>query len=143
MIQVLAIEDNSNDRKVLEKALKHSSIASLINVTFYTQVEDVKNINSYDIVITDLRLGKTNGAETIEAIRALTNAPIIIISGSYLSKENERAMLIAAANKSSCRYIQKGDNWTTKIGGYIRDVLRESFYHKTALHCALMIKNEQ
>jgi len=140
MIQVLAIEDNENDRKVLNKALKASNISHLIRVDFYTQVEDVKNFEIYDVVITDLQLGKTNGAETVEAIRFKTTAPIIIISGSYLSKENERAMLFSATCKSSCRYFRKGDHWTAKIGEAIRDVLRESFYHKTALHCASMIK---
>lgn len=140
MIRVLAIEDNDNDRKVLSKALRQSNVSHLLKVDFITQVEDARSFEIYDVIITDLKLGKTNGAETVEAIRAKTTAPIIIISGSYLSKENERAMLFAAACKSSCRYFRKGDHWTAKIGEAIRDVLRESFYHKTALHCASMIK---
>lgn len=142
MIKVLAIEDSETDRQVLKKALENCSLSSRLIIKYVYDVDDESNINYYDLIITDLKLNKTQGAETVEKIREKTNAPILIISGSYLSKENEMAMLAAAVNKSTCRYVRKGTSWTTKIGDYIKDMLLENIYKQQAMHYINIITHE-
>lgn len=128
-MKILAIEDNPTDRLVLKKAIesanrqkKFQSEAEIFFVSTMHDALEMLSAQEFDVIVSDLRLPDSEGLKTIEAIRASTKKPLIIISGSYLKDVMRKAL-----EGGVSRYIMKGQSWTTEIAKTINKVIREDY----------------
>jgi CheY-like chemotaxis protein len=128
-MKILAIEDNPVDRKVLKKAIESANrgkkFDTEVDLFFASNMHDALEMlaaQEFDVIVSDLRLPDSQGLKTIEAIRAATKKPLIIISGSYL-----REIMVKALEGGVSRYIMKGESWTTEIASTIKKVIKEDY----------------
>ncbi len=106
-IDVLLVEDNAADVRIIREALAISRIPHRLHV-----VEDgeqaldfVRGKGAYaesprpDLMLIDLNIPKINGHEVIEQLRADVPArrfPIVVLTGSKLEKDMERTFSLHA-----------------------------------------------
>lgn len=104
-LRLLLIEDEELDFEVIRRITsKHMQGVELDRAdTIKKGLEFVKN-NTYDAIITDLRLPDSESdIDVIEKIKAITDTPIMVYSGSYLDKTLRKTIEAGAR-----RYMTKG-----------------------------------
>lgn len=112
-MRIAHIEDEEVDSYLLNQAFSVAHIednaeyASLVDyvlpydITRFYNVDDFED-DVFDIIITDLRLTKTYGLETIKELRSKTDLPIIVLTGmggNYLRGRDYQAFMEAGANE--------------------------------------------
>ena len=85
-MKILIIEDNVNLVYTL-KDLLESNNYEVDFFTDLTQIDDYIILNSYDLVVLDLMLGKYNGLDFLKSIREEIKTPIIILTAKNTKED--------------------------------------------------------
>ena len=79
MTIIAVIENNENDRKMIDICLKEKAY----EVSYFSSLGAfLSQTESFDVIITDLSLADSFGMDTVHAVRAhVPDRPIIIVTG--------------------------------------------------------------
>lgn len=105
-INILLIEDNEADSRYVQEMLHDAEFGKHMVTTSATSKEAIGLLqkNSFDIVLTDLRLPDTDGLEIITHIQAInSNIPIVVLTG-----QNDEALAIQIIQLGAQDYLVKG-----------------------------------
>lgn len=92
VLNILLIEDNPADVRLIEEYLKETSIEFKLTVTERISDAIVKVKNDFDLILTDLGLPDSSGLDTLKQLKETgTNIPIVVLTGL----NNEEIALIA------------------------------------------------
>lgn len=114
---ILVVEDDKIVRQMLRNSLETESFIVLEASKGQRSVEILQQ-HSVDTVLLDLSLPDAKGLEYISAIRACTNAPLIIVSG-----EEEEVKKIDSLEKGADDFVEKPVDFNmlnAKIKAHIR-----------------------
>lgn len=94
---VLIVEDTEPGRDILEMALMH--LPDVVVHAVATAEEALVCLGAHDIsaMVTDLNLPRMDGFQLIEAVRAASNMPIMVISGDNDPRTLERLVTLGAS----------------------------------------------
>lgn len=106
-VDILLVEDNSADIKLIEECFKDLTIKCNINVaTDGEQAVDILKRNGShandirpDVVLLDLKIPKKDGFEVLTEIKgdlSLSSIPVIILSSSSLKNDVDKAYALKA-----------------------------------------------
>ena len=106
-VDILLVEDNSADIKLIEECFKDLTIKCNINVaTDGEQAVDILKRNGShlndvrpDVVLLDLKIPKKDGFEVLAEIKSdlsLSSIPVIILSSSSLKNDVDKAYALKA-----------------------------------------------
>lgn len=115
-IEILLVEDNLADIRLIEEAFKEASINYNITamqdgekaLNYLKKIDEFENVTTPDIIILDLNLPKINGLEVLQIVKndpALLSIPIIILTSS----QNYQDVQNSYKGHANC-YIQKPEN---------------------------------
>lgn len=115
-IEILLVEDNLADIRLIEEAFKEASINYNITamqdgekaLNYLKKIDEFENVTTPDIIILDLNLPKINGLEVLQIVKndpALLSIPIIILTSSQDSQDVQNSY----KGHANC-YIQKPEN---------------------------------
>lgn len=91
-LNILLIEDNPGDVRLIEEYLKETSINYRLTVTDRISDAILKVKNDYDLILTDLGLPDSSGINTLKQLKETgTNIPIVVLTGL----NNEEIALIS------------------------------------------------
>ena len=98
-VDILLIEDNPGDTRLVEEALKACSLPVKLTVatdgeaalSFLTNEEDKP-----DLVILDLNIPKVSGISVLEQFQATETPPIVVFSSTWGQTEIKRALALGA-----------------------------------------------
>jgi len=116
VIEILLVEDNPGDVRLLENALKESSLAYHLHaVTDSDQAfallrnsDPFADVPRPDVILLDLNLPGKNGLEVLEEIKAdeeLKNIPIIVLTSS----ERDLDVLVAYRKQASAYLVKPSE----------------------------------
>ena len=80
MPQILIIDDEAAIRRTLKEILEYEKYQVDEAATGMIGIEKVKE-QEYDVILCDIKMPQMDGIETLEALRKLTDTPIVMISG--------------------------------------------------------------
>ena len=110
-LDVLLVEDNPGDAKLVEHHLRKDAPQALAGETDLTHVESLDSAlgtlasTAYDLVFLDLGLPESSGIETLERVDPVVRAtPIVVLTGL---DDSETAM--AAIQQGAQDYLPKDD----------------------------------
>ena len=142
-IQILLIEDNPADARLLRELLGEVSTSSF-SVTQAERLADGLNHlqqGRFDIVLTDLSLPDSEGLQAFQAVqRATPHLPVVVLSGS-----DDETLAIRAVREGAQDYLVKGQLNGHGLGRAIRHAIErrqaeerlirsEAFYHSLVEH---------
>lgn len=104
---VLVIEDNENDMKIVENHLKSSKAKVFKSITGEKALKTIRK-EKIDLVLIDYRLPYKNGLMISDEIKNVRNVPIILITGAddviqdvdYIKKFNFNDVICKPYHKS-------------------------------------------
>lgn len=102
--EILIIDDEKNTREGLEKALKFDYSVTLAEDAF--KGLDLIRDNTYDMVLTDLRMPGLDGMALLREISHLSNPPMVIMLTAYGSVE----VAVEAMKNGAYDYLTKPVN---------------------------------
>ena len=95
MYKVLVVDDDEQMRMALCATLKHIGFEAQSTKNAQDGLKLLKK-ESYDVIITDLKMPKINGIEFLEKAKKLTEAPIIMITAFGTIENAVEAMKLGA-----------------------------------------------
>lgn len=109
MVEVLLVEDNPGDARLIAEHLRETS--DLVNDYRVTHVERVDDAvrkltegGKVDIILSDISLPDSSGEDTLVALnRAAKETPIIFMTGT-----NDEGLAVSAIHKGAQDYLVKG-----------------------------------
>lgn len=95
IIKVLLLEDDEGDAFVLQEDLQEDSRNKYIvtHVVTMTDLKEKLNQDSFDIILSDLSVPDSHGAETFRNLLAETELPIIVLTGDENDELAVQALL--------------------------------------------------
>lgn len=105
VVEVLLVEDNPVDARVFREILKHG--VDTFNISSASSLADALTIlrsKSFSAVVIDLNLPDSRGLGTLQAIRAVSDLPIIVITGTA-----DEAMSVEAMRLGAQDYLMKSE----------------------------------
>jgi chemotaxis family two-component system response regulator Rcp1 len=113
MIEILLIEDNPGDVRLIQEALKENKVKNRLHVAqdgvealdFLTQKGAFASVPRPDLILLDLNLPKKDGREVLSDIKAdpnLKRIPVVVLTTS----DDERDIL-ASYNLHANAYVTK------------------------------------
>lgn len=121
-LKILIVEDNPSDACLIEHLLEDSETKFDFEVAeSMTLAISLLNQNHYDLILSDLSLPETRGADTITKIREHNaNSPIIVITG------NESDSIAEATKAAGAQeFMLKGELRPDMLELIINDVVSE------------------
>lgn len=98
-VSVLVVEDDTDFRVVLERMLEILGFQDVVMVSGVEPALTELAVRSFDVLVTDLRLGSTNGLELIDSVRSLAPAMrTVLISAHASAKDAEEARGLGAVD---------------------------------------------
>lgn len=154
-IEILLVEDNPGDSRLIQEVFKDSKFNVHINsvqtgedaLAFLRQEGDFSQASIPELVLLDLNLPKKNGREVLADIKqdsALKDIPILILTGS-----NSDSDVRFAYESNANFYIVKpmGVEHFPVLLGYLEDFLIKSRDNKNAgkrdIACHIVIKSKE
>jgi CheY-like chemotaxis protein len=134
-VEVLLVEDNPGDIRLIEEALKETSLRIHLNVArdgvealdFLRKTDRFADAARPDLVLLDLNLPRKNGGEVLSEVKAdpdLKRIPVLVMTTSQNSQDVRRAYQLNANS-----YIVK----PTDLDAFLHTVKSiEEFWLKTA-----------
>jgi signal transduction histidine kinase len=104
---VLVVEDQPDHRALAERALRS---AGLEVRTAVSGEEALENLNGADLIIVDYGLPKMNGLEFLDAIRARSGPPVVLVTGM-----GSEAIAVGALKGGAIDYIVKTPGYLTSL----------------------------
>ena len=109
IIEILLVEDNPGDVRLIQEALKDAKIKIILNVVNdgveameYIRQEGIhKDVSRPDLVLLDLNMPKKNGLEVLSEIKgddALKQIPVVILTVS----KNEEDVIKSYNSHANC-----------------------------------------
>ena len=105
-LNILIIEDDVVDRKLLERFLTRSSLSAFQVKSASLLKEDLVMVQSeaFDVVLSDLGLPDSTGTEAIDRLhRVAPFVPVIVMSG-----QDDEAIAVQAVQQGAQDYLIKG-----------------------------------
>ncbi len=154
---VLVIEDNAPLRETIRENLELDGY-DVFNASCAAEAMKILNVKRADLILLDLMLPDADGLALIAQIRALTDAPVIVISGKgawvdkvvglemgaddYLAKPFEMKELSARVKACIRRYRSKAIPHheaarRTRFGAHILDAEKFQVFDAAAKSCGL------
>lgn len=100
---ILAIEDNADDYRVLDRVFGKSSEFELVRSTTLTQALAMLSESEYALILLDLTLPDSDGIEAVSMLFAKSEAPVVVLTGL----DNEE-MAFGAVQLGAQDYLVKG-----------------------------------
>jgi DNA-binding response OmpR family regulator len=94
---ILIVEDTEPSRDMLEMALMQLPDIVVHSVGTAEEALDCLASNKICALVTDLNLPRMDGFQLIEAVRAASNMPIMVISGDTHPRTLERLVALGAS----------------------------------------------
>jgi DNA-binding NtrC family response regulator len=101
--RILIVDDEKDMLALLQRILSGKTDHSITATDDPLQVPDLLRNNSYDVVITDLKMPQRNGIQILEMVREKDQATAVIIMTAYGTIESA----IEATRKGAFDYITK------------------------------------
>ena len=109
IIEILLVEDNPGDVRLIQEALKDAKIKIILNVVndgveameYIRQEGKYKDVSRPDLVLLDLNMPKKNGLEVLSEIKgddALKQIPVVILTVS----KNEEDVIKSYNSHANC-----------------------------------------
>lgn len=117
-IKILYIEDNLDDRIILEEYLTDSvNLSSIENCATLTESYGLIKTHDFDLVLLDLSLPDAHGIEAVTKLVEATNSsiPIIVLTGL-----NDHKIALRALKHGAQDFLVKGDYNTILLNKAIR-----------------------
>jgi two-component system, chemotaxis family, response regulator Rcp1 len=97
-IEILMVEDNSGDIRLMKEALKDARVLNHVNTVadgmeameFLRQKGAYANVRRPDLILLDLNLPKKNGREVLDEVKQdplLRRIPVVIVTSSQAEKD--------------------------------------------------------
>lgn len=123
LYRVLLIEDNRGDAYLIQRSLEETFDGEydfkFVNVQRLGDALRLSETRSFDLVLMDLNLSDSNGANTVSAIyNAMPNIPIIVYSGMDDATLKQKALMCGAK-----AYLVKGHGNQFALESVIRKSL--------------------
>ena len=120
LIRILYIEDYVLDQELVRDALEHSPYHFDVHLaTSFDEVTDRLAQATYDIILTDLNLGKFSGLDVIQHVQAAgVETPIIILTGT-----NSVANAAASLRLGAADFVIKDAGQLVRLPYVIRSVI--------------------
>ena len=131
-MQILLVEDNPADVRLVQEAFKESRSESTLNVVFdgVEALAFLRREGQYtgvprpSLVLLDLNMPKKNGYQVLSEMKAdpqLRFIPVMILSSSFLPEDREKTLALGAV-----RYVVKPQDFSQflQLVGVIEDVGR-------------------
>jgi len=121
--RILLIDDSSDDRVLIRRALKQEfGPLEVCEVGDAAALERALNAEPYDLVITDYNLGFTDGFTLLDALKARwPDCPVILCTGS-LSEE----IAVAALRKGLDDYVLKDQQRVLRLPAAVRSAVEHA-----------------
>jgi phosphoserine phosphatase RsbU/P len=105
-MRVLLIEDNVDDANLLKVLLEDPPGSQVSIVWSATLVSAIKNlsIQSFDVILLDLSLEDSSGAESVRKLRRATQVPIVVLTG-----QSDQSVAMLALEEGAQDYLVKGE----------------------------------
>ena len=103
--KILIVDDEANHRKFLSMVLRGAGHATDEAADGEAAIEKVAQ-ETYDLVLTDLRMGRVDGMEVLRRIRETASATEVIVMTAYGTVESA----VAAIKAGAYDYVQKPFN---------------------------------
>lgn len=107
--RVLVVEDDPVFAKLLTTFLRQSERPPCSSVTAGTMQDALRRLSadSYDVIITDLRLPDSKDYQTVESLqRAAPNIPIVVLTGTA---EGGIGSSLEAVRRGAAYFLRKGN----------------------------------
>lgn len=142
-IQLLLVEDNPGDARLIRELLKEVAGASF-EVAHAGRLEEARQAvggRAFDIILTDLSLPDSRGLEAFHALRDLApTTPVVVLSGV-----DDEEIAVTAVREGAQDYLAKGRLEPHLLGRAIRYAIErqhaeerlissEAFYHSLVEH---------
>lgn len=117
-IKILYVEDNLDDRIILEEYLADSiNVSSIENCTSIASSVALLESHDFDLILLDLSLPDAHGIEAVTKLIEVTNSsvPIIVLTGL-----NDHKLALKALNHGAQDFLVKGDYNTILLNKAIR-----------------------
>ncbi|MEA3287461.1 MAG: sigma-54 dependent transcriptional regulator [Candidatus Marinimicrobia bacterium] len=102
MLKILLIEDERINRITLQKLLEHAGYY-VVAVDTGSKGMDAVNEETWDVVLTDLRLPGANGLEILDEVKRISPATQVLIMTAFATVENA----LSALKKGAFDYLTK------------------------------------
>lgn len=97
-IQILVVDDNPGDVRLMMEALREAKVANRVNVAedgvqamaFLRRTEPFQNVAHPDLILLDLNLPRKDGREVLAEIKAdpdLRRIPVVILTSSEAEQD--------------------------------------------------------
>lgn len=110
-VDVLLVEDNPGDAQLVDYHLSDPAVSHFVDDVGLTHVETLgaaekaMTADSFDVLLLDLGLSKSDGLETLDAASQFTDdEPIIVLTGL-----NDRETALEAIERGAQDYLPKGE----------------------------------
>lgn len=106
IIRVLLVEDSISDARLTKLYLEKATTGGPFSFTHFTNLDDAIHECSqrFDVVLLDLGLPDSEGPKGVARLRTVSEAPIIVLSGS-----RDEALALDAVREGAQDYLMKDD----------------------------------
>ena len=132
---ILLIDDAPNDRSVAIRALpRQLPDLTVVEITNREQLEQVLHEGGFDAVITDFRLGWTNGFELLDLVKGrCPDCPVLMFSSTGTEEIAVKAMKAGLDD-----YVVKSVQNFDKLAEAVQRALERSTRNWTTVRCLLV-----
>ena len=93
MARILCVDDEPHIVHLKCQILENAGYTVTASTSAHDAIERLQH-DSYDAVVTDWRLGDANGRAVVQAAKALTSVPVVVVSG-YVTEAFQAAEPLA------------------------------------------------
>lgn len=127
MITILLVEDNLDDARLVEEALKRS-LDDTFKLHHVVRVREamhfLRHHRSIDVILSDISLPDAQGNETLQLLKkAATNVPVIFIAST-----GDTSLALDALQKGAQDYLVKGEYSSAFLARVIRYAIERKKY---------------
>lgn len=139
-VDILLVEDNPGDAKLVEHYLSNPSMDAFLGETTLTQVgslgaaKSVLDEQHFDVILLDLGLPESEGIETLERATAIEASPPVIV----LTGLDDTDVAVDAIQSGAQDYLPKGELDGDRLARSLRYAIERHEHEQ-----ALMRRNDQ
>jgi PAS domain S-box-containing protein len=137
-LRILIVEDDPDHRYLLVRTLEaiYRDGARIVPVGSLREAEEALHGDRFSCLLLDLTLTDATGTKGLEALRALTDTPIIVLTG-------RSDLGVKALESGANAFLQKADIDTARIARAIEDVMTTAGAVRERAHLAAIVESAQ